>query len=175
MENKDKINAFEYIVYCLSEWFKNETNNDPSDFSKLKLFKLHFFVCAVKSANQNDLLSLFDNFHALPYGPVESDVYDNLNNLVFYKIDRFGMTSKKSDITDSSFKIESEIKEKIKKAIGELKAKNPKIVTYDAIRLVDISHKWTAWDITYKSALKKGCHSKLIPLEYIRSSHQIFI
>lgn len=79
-----KIELFEYCVFKLIEWSVQHKNgfswgnfaNGNNDFSKLKLIKLHFFLCTANIS----LLEIFDNFYAMPYGHVESNVYDALNN-----------------------------------------------------------------------------------------------
>lgn len=68
MATREKIQAFEFVVFKLVNWYKtqnsitdNETFTAINDLSKLKVIKLHFFVSAVNSKS-NSLLSIFDNF-----------------------------------------------------------------------------------------------------------------
>lgn len=175
--NNDKILAFEYVIYCLSKWFKEKTGSDPNDFSKLKLFKLHFFVCAVNaSEKENDLLETFDNFYALPYGPVESDIYSRLSEMRLYRVDGSGMAYMDCAVTSDNFDLLNlKTKEEIEDSVNNLKKQNDELITYSAIHLVDISHKWTAWKVVYSSALRQGKHSESIPLDFIRKSSKIFI
>lgn len=75
-----KIKSFEYLTKLFIDWFKEEnpieSDNYKEHFSKLKLMKLLFFTAAVDTNKNNDgLLDIFNNFHALPYGPVDLDVY----------------------------------------------------------------------------------------------------
>ena len=71
-----KILAFEYVLENLGKWYQDETRTSGVPvFTKLKAFKLLFFVSSAEAQNENlGLLKLFDNHHALPYGPVESDI-----------------------------------------------------------------------------------------------------
>lgn len=75
----DKIYAFDYMITLLNEWREAfNTGNTCRVLSKLSVLKLLFLVAAPKKDGGEDLLNVFDNFHALPYGPVESDIYLSL-------------------------------------------------------------------------------------------------
>ena len=92
MEKKltNKIVAFEYILYKLNEWYKDNNGEKENDLSILKAMKLLFFVSGVDV--EKNLLSTFDNFQAWQYGHVEADVYKEYSkvdgNLSCLKIDR---------------------------------------------------------------------------------------
>jgi hypothetical protein len=88
-----KIEAFEYLLFELVNWFMNKKNisnyedfNKNNDLNKLKVIKLHFFVTAINS-NNNNLLEVFNKFCAMPYGHVESDIYNSLGKLNFFTVD----------------------------------------------------------------------------------------
>ena len=75
MSNKKLL--FEYLVFRLDEWKKQLNNTNKILLSKLRLQKILFLVCACDATNENRrLLDVFDNFYALPYGPVEMDIYE---------------------------------------------------------------------------------------------------
>ena len=57
-ENLTKIAAFEYVVYKLNEWYKENNPTQENDLSILKAMKLLFFVSGVDIAN-----NLFDTFN----------------------------------------------------------------------------------------------------------------
>ena len=76
----DKILLFEYLVYRLIEWYQKVVSDQKyiqKHFSRLTALKLLFFVSTIKDGeNENsDLLDIFNNFCAMQYGPVESDIY----------------------------------------------------------------------------------------------------
>ena len=73
MDTTSKIVAFEYILYKLNEWYKENNPTQENDLSILKAMKLLFFVSVVDT--EKHLLSTFDNFQAWQYGHVEADVY----------------------------------------------------------------------------------------------------
>lgn len=171
-----KILAFEYIIHSLCDWYKDVTNMYENDFSKLKIFKLHFFVCAVRASKNNsekDLLNTFNKFYALPYGPVESDIYNRLNETNMFKFGDKNITVKSSS-NQSFVSLETSLITEIDKSIIELRSKNPDLVKYDAFKLVDISHEWLVWKMTYNKALKNGKRSEAMPADLIRESSKFF-
>ena len=58
-KNLTKIAAFEYILYKLNEWYKENNPTQENDLSILKAMKLLFFVSGVDT--EKHLLSTFDN------------------------------------------------------------------------------------------------------------------
>lgn len=153
---------FKYIVFKLLEWHKETTNKeDISSFSRLKVLKLLFFVSAIKVEQTDDrLLDTFDNFYAMQYGPVESDIYDSIvkdqYSLYFTLSNREILKKAKFD------KIPTEIDETEKKIIDSslitLKERNKNIITYSPLELVELSHKWSSWQdaINMAKMLGKG-------------------
>src|SRR6185295_7815705 len=79
-----KLEYFEYTISKMIQWYcqENAMSTDTfsvvNDFSKLKVLKLHFFVCAINSSS-NHMLEIFDSFYAMPYGHVESELYNAMN------------------------------------------------------------------------------------------------
>lgn len=74
-KSESKVEYFEYFVYRLVKDCGLE-NFKSNDFRYLKINSLLFYSCAVNS----DLLSVFDNWYALPYGHVEKDIYEYYKN-----------------------------------------------------------------------------------------------
>lgn len=177
---ENKLLAFEYTIKKLIEWYKslvpNEETNVLSKLSKLKLFKLHFFVAAVNSTSDSstdDLLNLFNKFYALPYGPVEGYIYDHLNELQFYSIFNDHVEVKSSSTLNFD-QLDYTTKVKIDDAITILKEKNNNLVILPAFDLVEISHKWPVWKLLYANALKEGRRNEFMPSELIRISPKFF-
>lgn len=178
---EEKILAFEYTIKGLAQWYteiKTSTLSVSLDhLGKLKLFKLHFFVSAISTQNaspENDLLNLFDEFYALPYGPVESSIYDNLSKTQIYDIQNISVRMKTDENTSNFERLDGEIKSLIDRSISSLKKENIDLVTYDAFTLVDISHAWLIWRMMYAKATSKGKRSERIPVELIRGNRQIY-
>ena len=74
--------AFEYLMDCFIDWYKSIKNDNSFhySFTKLKVIKLLFFASAVNANNEDhNLLGTFNKFVAMPFGPVESDIYNKMN------------------------------------------------------------------------------------------------
>lgn len=143
--NNNKIYAFDYMLSLFEEWYKEEAN-EAMNFqkcSKLSVLKLLFLTAAPKDDGSEDLLNLFNKFYALPFGPVESDVYDaiKLDKLPSYIVTEKSI-SKKQHVT-LPYSCDKYIN--IKKAVDALKDKNKKLILLDAFSLVEITHKWESW------------------------------
>lgn len=177
MANKLKIEAFEYVLYKLDEWFI-EKNTSPAvnDISILKALKLLFFVSAVDSLkdSQNTLLDVvFDNFVAMPYGHVESDVYSNIKNNSHGNII---IDNKTLFISDASKiqAINTDIKSKIDNSIIKLKHINSELINMSAFDLVELSHSWYSWRFYFAKAKKNNTNKESIPKEIIKCEEKIF-
>lgn len=173
---EQKKQAFEYLVTKLIEWNDDLASQQSSNsFTKIKVLKLLFFVSAVKDNNGNDLLDIFDNFYAMPYGPVESDIYNFMSNneLRFYSFTNTYMSQVESYINTETG-LDKNISLKIDKAINSLKNSNKNIIRLSAFELVDISHKWNVWRNSMRVAELLGKSSQLMPIDGIRSNPQIF-
>lgn len=173
-----KIKAFEYIISLLVDWLIELTNVDEEtalkEFNKLKLFKLHFFVSAINTGanhGNNDLLGTFNAFYALPYGPVESDIYNHINQLHIFSISNQGISRINND--DHLYFNELDTLS-IRNAVAALRKKNDKLVTYTAFDLVELSHQWPVWRVLYDRALQLGRKSIPMPSSLIRASSKIF-
>ncbi len=175
-----KILLFEYLVYRLIEWYKDCASNQQSinnHFSRLTTLKLLFFVSTIKDAeNENrDLLDIFDSFCAMQYGPVEIDIYTAIVNgetmLYTFGVHELVQTTQDHSILES---IDPQYKHRIDKAILLLKEKNPKIVSYPASLLIEISHKWEAWQNAMSIASLLGKRSGYMPIDKIRANRQFY-
>ena len=100
-----RIDIFETIVHKLRDWYMEENGietiedfNNINDFSILKLIKLHFFVTAINSNEDNSLINKFV-FFAMPYGPVETFIYSKIKKpcmLIIHGIKRLVLASSKT-------------------------------------------------------------------------------
>jgi uncharacterized phage-associated protein len=170
-----KISAFNYLVHELYKWHLEYSNDSKTnDLSKLKVMKLVFFTSAISSDRNNaGLLSTFNNFSAMPYGHVESDVYSKMDNLIYYHFDDQCLSIKeKLDI--DNIEIDKELKSSIVLAVKKLRLTNPDLINYKAFDLVDISHKWKSWKMMYSLARRNGRYSMKIPTEMIMTELKSF-
>ena len=72
----DKIKAFDYMLQLFEEWRDSHEELKNKPLSKLTALKLLFLTAAPKEDGGDNLLDIFNNFYAMQYGPVESDVYN---------------------------------------------------------------------------------------------------
>jgi uncharacterized phage-associated protein len=176
MNNDPKIIAFDYFVYKLQQWFyRRNSLGTENDLSKLKVIKLLFFTVAISANRDEDgLLTTFDNFVALPYGHVESDIYERMHTSDYFIIDKQGLSSK-ADFNIEAINTRPALKSQIDKAISNLEVVNKELISYKAFDLVDISHKWNSWKTMYQLARKSGRYSMKIPNEMIKTELKTFI
>lgn len=180
-DKNNKVLYFEYTIYRLSEWVKK---NNPKCthpefiFSKLKALKLLFFVAAVGAdANNNKLLYIFNKFYAMPYGPVESDIYNSILNHTTKVYDIFDRgTLKKNAVDEVAIfsTLDKEIKKEIDDNIMLLLKKNSNIINLPPYKLVDISHKWSVWIDAMSIADILGKKSEIMPICDIISSSKFY-
>jgi len=170
--------AFEYFTYQLYYWYKENTVNiEDNDLSTLKVLKLLFFCTAIESdTNHQDTLidSPFDNFYAMPYGHVESDIYNSIRqkDLLFFEIDNNG-TQIKQGINFDFATLPESIKTKIDSSFSKLIALNKELFNMSALELVELSHIWYSWKFYYGKAKQKGYFSEKIPNDIIKSEEKI--
>lgn len=181
--NQPKLLAFEYVLMNLLKW-KEEAflNSRGNDLSTLKSIKLLFFVTAVnaKEGNANMLLdSVFNNFVAMPYGHVESGIYEEIRTrngkLNYYQINNTNASPLPNvNLLDLETKIAEGIKTEILKSIKDLKRMNFDLINLSAYELVDLSHNWYSWKKTFSKAEMLGSSSAPIPKEVIIQEDKFF-
>lgn len=177
---ENKVLYFEYVIFKLSEWIKEiypQLSHPEYTFGKLKALKMLFFVAAVDATEENHkLLSIFDNFYAMSYGPVESDLYNSILHKCtkYYDIqDRITLHKNNGGI-DIFNSIPIDIKKAIDENIELLKSKNHIIVDLPPYKLVDISHKWPVWVNSMNIANVLGKRSEPMPTEKIIKSKKYY-
>ncbi|WP_020214991.1 type II toxin-antitoxin system antitoxin SocA domain-containing protein [Flavobacterium rivuli] len=177
MNKPIKIEAFEYLLFMLVEWHKSENNGiQNNDISILKALKLLFFVSAVGTTRKSEstlLDDVFDNFVAMPYGHVESDIYSAIkdNLLVSSKVD-----NSKTLIIDGYciMQIDLNLKLRIDTSVNCLKKINPKLINMNAFDLVELSHAWYSWKYYFAKAKEKFTLREFIPSEIIKAEEKIY-
>lgn len=169
MERVIKLQCFEYLVKKLIDWYIEVSGNQDiiyAAFTRLKLQKLLFLSAAINaSEDNNDLLSVFGDFYAMQYGPVESDIYNAMMNNEFTKLsfsERCMVVQ--NDISGVGQDIDATIVAMIDNAIIQLRKKNERLIKYPAFKLVEITHKWKSWQDAYDiaNALGNGSEKMLV-------------
>lgn len=171
----EKNQAFEYYVVKLLEWYREATGDvEGNDLSTLKVLKLLFFGSAI-SSNGNDNTTLldttFDNFYAMPYGHVESDIYNSIRR---GELENLIINNDNSTINLNLDFPTSEIKNKIDNSIERLKDENPNLILMTSFDLVELSHRWYSWQFYFNKAQRNGSYSELIPVEMIKQEQKFF-
>lgn len=175
MDINVKKQAFEYWLTQMLKWGREMTPKVSFySFTRLKALKLLFFTAAVKNESGSDLLDIFDNFYALPNGPVESDIYNCIttDDLTFYTFRNFSFGAKEQFVDNG---LDQEIKQRIDFSISELRKKNENIVAYNAEILVAISHTWLSWQNAIQIARALGKGSYKMDVKLIRGNVQTFV
>lgn len=171
----DKNQAFEYYVTKLLDWYRDSFGNtENNDLSTLKVLKLLFFGTAISSDIEDSstlLDSPFNRFYAMPYGHVESEIYDSIRNQEFVNLTIDNVSSRINP--DASYPID-EIKHKIDRSINKLREVNPSLISMTPYELVELSHRWYSWQFYFNKAQKNGSYSELIPSEMIKQEQKFF-
>lgn len=168
--------AFSHMIDLLKDWYKEifpGKNDDDffSNSSKLSLLKFLFLVSAVKANDGSDLLEIFTDFSALPYGPVESDIY---NAIIADEIPKYTIGDRSIWLNEKPLVANEDIERKIRKAIESLKEKNPNLIKSNASQLVNITHKWRSWSETYDFAEFIGQKGMPMNINDIRNDNNRF-
>lgn len=176
----DKNLVFEYLVFRLNEWklkLEKEKIKVPV-FTKLRLQKILFLICAWKAESTNrKLLKIFNQFYALPYGPVEMDIYEAMKNRIYFQYINFdGNECIYNNLEESMFvAVSEECRNLIDEAVDDFSQAHRQYLTMPVFDLVDITHRWSAWKITMDIATFFGNKKEKMSVECIcRSSIKAF-
>lgn len=155
---------FEYMVVCLDKWRLELYPSCTSKYTKLQLQKLLFLTCAAfESEKDYPLLDIFDRFYALPYGPVELDIYEMMNMSSFNVLTFTGNDCTIDVSKNGCFdRLEDTQKEMIEDAVSNIRKQNGAYVTMSPFDLVEITHGWTVWQVAIETANFLG--SKMSPM-----------
>ncbi len=173
MKQDKKLILFEYIVAQLFKWAEAEQIEEPN-LSKLRLQKILFLLCTISATkDEHPLLEIFNSFYALPYGPVETNIYDAMlydefDHIKFIGNDCIISEQKVRDIETSH--INNETKGIVIQAIEKLKEQDTNYLTIPVFDLVQITHRWTVWQNAMSIAEILGGKSQKMPTEKILKS-----
>lgn len=176
MENSNKIEAFEYLVSKFLEWYSESTSKESNDLSILKVLKLTFFTSAVgtnRDSKDTLLDNVFDNYVAMPYGHVESDIYSYIKNKNLINI---SIDNRKTDLSniEEINNLDSSLKKQIDSSVNLLKSINSDLIKLSSFELVDLSHTWYSWQKYYSIAKEYDRNSEFIPTDVIKSEDKIY-
>jgi uncharacterized phage-associated protein len=177
-EKEGKLLYFQYFLKGLFDWYARDVKTGANDLSVLKVTKLLFFGTAVNSisGSQNLLISrVFNNFVAMPFGPVESEIYSMLKakngSLEYFTIDNKQTLRTQAHF---DFNLSPDVLTEIDFSISMLQAKNPDLIRMKPFELVDLSHEWYSWKKNYAIAKRCGFSSHKIDKEDIINEIKIF-
>ncbi|SFC52917.1 Panacea domain-containing protein [Flavobacterium phragmitis] len=168
MANSTEI--FKNVVYHLSNRYIEQTKitldqfNENNDFTILKLIKLHFFVIVINSEKDRELLDI-NEFWAMPYGPVETNIYSQIRREKNFT--EFILSNEKLYFSNNKPNINTLIENKIIDSINLLLELEPRLLFTDAGTLVELTHKWNCWRKNYSLARARNSYSSIIPKEDI--------
>lgn len=183
MRPEDKEPFFEYTLYLLTKWYKDVfPDAAENDLSTLKVLKLLFFVSAAKASSDDDhslVDDVFDNYKAMPYGHVESDVYNYIRNnngdLEYFKIDNLRtLTKDGANIPSLEASLDGAIKSKIDDSVDYLKKRNNDLIKLSAFDLVELSHLWYSWKKNYQPNEQEEVRSFRIDKADIKIEAKVF-
>lgn len=164
-----KIQATIYILKKFADWYKAEGGIiENNDLSVLKSLKLIFLLSTIDCEKDNNLLDLyFNNFVAMPLGPVEFDIYEDFKQSDY--INNKTLNIQKLD--NPNFLNNNEL---IDNCIDKLVYKNSKLILMSASDLVDLTHKYSSWIFAYKEAKAMGRAINSMSTELIKREEKFY-
>lgn len=170
------------MLQLFEEWRDSHEELKNKPFSKLKAMKLLFLAAAPKEDGGDDLLDIFDNFYAVPYGPVEIDVYNAIqeDKLPSYTVNYRNIERKVDELYEPrnttvwTSREHGDFYNQIRNAVNDLKEKNEKLVLLNAFELVEITHRWSSWNRAMDFAEFMEQMSAKMSIDSIRDSSKIF-
>lgn len=172
----DKIEAFDYMLHLFEEWRDNYETIKGKPFPKLTAMKLLFLAAAPKEEGGDDLLDIFDNFYAMPYGPVEIDVYNAIqeDKLPSFSVKYRSIEPREGAEPYNAKRYNDKFYHRVRNALNDLKEKNEKLVLLNAFELVEITHRWSSWNRAMDFAEFMKQLSAKMSIDSIRDSSKIF-
>lgn len=164
---------FEYLVFQLMKWAKETDSSSVPTLTKLRLQKILFLVSARKATIEKPaLLSVFNSYYALPYGPVEMDIYESMKGNSPFQHIRFNDTDCIcNNLTIDMFSnINEEDKSLVDETIAEFKSMGVNYLARPVFELVNISHQWTAWQVAMSIAKMLSSNKEEMSTESICNS-----
>lgn len=169
----NKIACFEFMMDELVAWVIKLGGDPKTELNLLKVIKLNFFIAAASSSEgEKGLLEVFDNFHAMPYGHVESSVYDAVKGIP--GLSKYSLKGGSIEWNQNSIHLDILSQNRIKDSILKIRSIDDKFVLKSGAYLVDLSHTWHSWRLFYSLAKSMDKKSMKIPIEVIQRETKIF-
>lgn len=167
----EKMLLFEYLVYLLEQWRLNSHPNLTGVLTKLKLQKILFLVASVNATVEyHPLLDVFNKFYALPYGPVEIDIYEAMKSSEFKNI-KFDGNNCEQNLNESQFiNLNESLKSAMNASLQTIKDMGVDYIIMPPFDLVSITHKWTSWQVAMHVAEMLGNRKEYMSTEDIYNS-----
>lgn len=168
--NNIKENTFKNIVLCIRDWYESEYGTlENNDLSALKLFKLMFFICS----RSEILLNIFE-FHVMPYGHIEKDVYERFkrnSNFGFFTTNNTKTIFKSKNV---DFPISYKINNEIITQIGFIKSREPLFIKASSSDLIDLNQSMYSYKKYYNIAKSQNKFVQLCPKEEILQDNKSY-
>lgn len=136
-----KKDAFRFFLYLLE-------HRRYSRITRIDALKCLFLaIVSSRDTDREILLNTFDNWWAMPYGPVESDIYDwikkdpDLALRVHSEPEAHAFKDRNATLTIS-----------IENALDSLVRDLPELSKYSAFQLVELTHRFDSWKSAYNAA-----------------------
>lgn len=166
---------FEFLVCELDKWRIDQGISRTDLFTKLRLQKILFLVASIKATPEHHpLLDIFDNFYALPYGPVEVDIYEDMNKNEFHFLTFNGNDCSINNGEKDFSSLELVCRKEIMDSIADLRELGANYINQPVFDLVDITHRWSAWQIAMDCARIMGMNRAKMTTNDIVSSSRYF-
>ncbi|WP_313181416.1 hypothetical protein [Sphingobacterium siyangense] len=173
MERDQKILATKYMFFSFLKWY-GPLKEHENDLSLLKVLKLIFFTCSISSKYDDNLLSRGFNFAAMPFGHVESQVYD------FYKEGVFANIIDTKHIVPNTLSenlftpLNLDLRLLIDTSINDLISTNCNLIYESASALVNLSHKHSSWINNFNLAKAHSQYSQPINNQEIINEEKFY-
>lgn len=175
MNNKRLL--FEYLVFELDKYCFELNLDTRTVMTKLRLQKLLFFISTLFATKEDHvLLDVFDHFYALPYGPVEIDIYEMMASNRFEHISFDENVCVITNRNATSFaNLPCKQINAINSALNYLKGGRGRLyLECPVFELVNLSHRWSVWRIAMEYAHSVGHNKERIFTDEILDSTKFF-
>lgn len=172
----DKIKAFDYMLHLFFQWRNSHKELGDTKLGFMMAQRLLFLASAPKEDGGEDLLDIFDNFYAMPDGPVEADIYNVLEE---DRLPLFTNKNRKFELREGvepydPKRYNGELYNRVRHAVDDLRKKNEKLILLNPFEVCAITQSWYAWNIAMDFAEFMGQMSAKMSIDSIRDSSKIF-
>lgn len=164
------------MLYLFFQWRNSHKEVKGKPFPKIKAMKLLFLASAPKKDGGEDLLDIFDNFYAMPYGPVEIDVYNAIqeDKLPSFSVKYRSIEPREGAEPYNAKRYNGKIYHRVRNAVNALREKNENLVLLKSFELVELTQRWHAWSraMEFAEFMERLCAK--MPVDSIRESYKVF-